>query len=93
VTVEPYQGTSGSGKAVYGPAATYKGRVESSRRTITTKDGKNVVTVARAFFKPDVSVPEQSRVTCEGLKYLAVTDGKAQGATRPAFLEVGLLSG
>lgn len=98
VTVEPYEGTSGTSAPVYGPPVrNVPALVEARRQTVRTGSDTQAVCAARALLRPDVTVPELSRITVtkgtarhEGQTFtaLAVTEGIRLG--RAAAQELAL---
>jgi hypothetical protein len=94
ITVEPYQGTDGVGRSVYGPAVTAPARVEGKRRSIRKANGTEVISTASITVRPDVYAPEESRITAphpitgdvETFEVLQVLT--MQGLSRPVGFEV-----
>lgn len=90
ITIEPYQGETGSTGPAYGPGRVVRARVEGARRTIRKPGGVDVVTSAVAYVRPDVPVEAQARVTCEGRTYTVVDVVDGQGLARPSHRELML---
>lgn len=88
-TMEPYLGETAYGPK-YGAPVEVPVRLTTGRRVVVNARGEDVVTEAIAYFRPEVQVPELSRVACDGRQYVVVSATLHQGPTRPAYLEVGL---
>lgn len=71
VVVRPYLGDSAYGPQ-YGTSYTLKCRIEARQRTVTTRDGEEVVSMARLFCLPGANIPDQSEIVWDGKSYTAV---------------------
>jgi|SRR5690606_27860931 len=69
ITVERRDGVTGVGAPAYGSAATYRARVEPSRRRLRRPDGSVVVAAATAWVAPGVPVQPEDRVVVDGQTY------------------------
>lgn len=96
ITVEPFQGISGYGEPVYGTKVDdVPARVDGQRRVVRKADGTDLVASATILVRPDLNIPEQSRVTVphpvtagETIVYEVVEVLPQEGLTRPSHLEV-----
>lgn len=79
IAVEPYAGQTGAGES-FGAATDLKARVEPNRRLVTTLDGEEVVSEAKAWVKPGQTIPPRSRVTWKGRTLTVLADGEMDGA-------------
>lgn len=76
ITVEPYEGTTGTGGPVYGEPVALRARLVGKRRAVRTRDGVDVIADATADIRPGATIPAESRVIRDGRVYevLAVVD-------------------
>lgn len=69
VTVEPYEGETGSGGPAYGDAVAVKAHVEEKRALVIKREGREIHATGLLLFAPTVTVPPESRVTVWGSTY------------------------
>jgi len=62
IMVEPYLGTSGTGR-VYGPPVEVRCLLDQKVRNVRTPGGDTVVSSSTAYASPGTTAPPQSRVT------------------------------
>lgn len=63
VTVEPYEGTDGYGRPVYGEPVVVPCFLEDARRTVRDKTGAEVISESTFYADPGPVIPNLSRVT------------------------------
>lgn len=63
ITLEPREGTSGTGAPVYGQPVELRCRWAGRRRAVRRSDGTDVIASATADIRPGLHVPTESRVT------------------------------
>lgn len=92
VQVERFEGNGATGR-VYAEATTETCYVERGRTSVRTPDNKQVVAVARLFFKESVAdIPAESRITVDGVQSeaIAVYRRDAGGLPTPNHVEVAI---
>lgn len=93
ITVEPHQGTTGTGEPVYGAPLSLRARVVGKRRAVRNSDGVDVIADATAQLRPDVGhIPTESRVTHQGQLWDVLGWAQQQDLRRPHHVEL-LLEG
>jgi hypothetical protein len=83
ITIEAYQGTSGTGQPVYGPARTVRARVVGKRRAVRTREGVDVIADAMADVRPGATVPAESKVTVDSRVYEVLGIAESVELRRP----------
>lgn len=63
VTVEPYEGTDGYGRAVYGSSSSVACFVDDKRRLVRAATGDEVVSESTVYAPLITTAPAESRVT------------------------------
>jgi hypothetical protein len=63
VTVEPWVAQDGLGAPAFGPARSYRARVEVSPRLVRNLQGEEVVSTARVYLGTRDAVSERDRLT------------------------------
>lgn len=77
-TIEPYLGEGARGPRYGPPVRNVKLRIVGKRRSVRTREGTDVIADAVAEVRPEVSVPDLSRLTVGTSTYTVLTVATSQ---------------
>lgn len=83
VTVQPFLGATGSGRAWGEPSGLLPARIVSRLRTIRNRDGVDVVSTASITFRPDVELAAESKINHGADTYTVLDVTVPADLTRP----------
>lgn len=84
VTIEPYEGTDGSGRPVFGAPRRVRARVASRRTAVRTAEGVDVIATAVCTMRPGPAVPAESRITNGTQTYTVLDVARSDDTARQA---------
>lgn len=89
VTIRPYTGSGFDGPS-YGDPFPARCHIETRRRVITDRAGREVTSEAVAFFLPETDIATQYKLTWAGREYEVIEARPMRGLGQPSHIEVHL---